>query len=437
MKKIQLLLFFSWWLTGSTMLLGQVQEVCTDCNVTPVTTLKIHSIAQGVLVPKMTTAERLAIDSPSKGSLIFDTSNEEFWLFNGTTWIAMNRITGPQGIQGNQGPRGPQGIQGPRGAQGKTGPRGIQGMQGIQGAGGAQGPTGIRGPKGRTGQTGPVGPQGIQGASGRTGASGPRGFTGKQGAKGDTGARGPQGIQGPTGPVGTRGYQGLRGDRGPMGHQGPMGLQGFQGLRGSQGVRGPQGPRGVQGPQGISIKGDPGPQGPRGPRGLAGACCNTQLKEELEEMISFKKVFVEQDNLIIAQKAQLEEMNIRLNNMVEVLDNALKATAVIADNQEEIKPTPPVATASLVLEEQASLAQNYPNPFQKVTNIEYYIPAATKEAIIQITNMEGKQIGEVKLVDSGHGLLTVDANTYSTGTFFYTLILDGEVTGTKKMILTK
>jgi len=458
MRKIKLFLFFSWWLTGSTMLLGQVQETCTDCNTSPVTTLKIHPIAQGVVVPKMTTAERMVIDSPAKGSLIFDTTQDEFWIFDGSTWVAMSRITGPRGIQG---PRGPQGVQGPRGAQGKTGPRGIQGMQGVQGPRGAQGMTGNRGPKGHRGPTGPVGPQGIQGASGpqgRTGARGPkgykgavgpqgipgpkgasgspgpRGYAGKKGARGYTGAIGPQGIQGSTGPIGPRGYQGLRGKRGHQGYQGPMGLQGFQGIRGSQGAIGPQGPRGVQGAQGISIKGDPGPAGPRG---APGACCSSQIAEEMEELISFKKDFNEQNTLIKNQKAQLEEMDIRLNNLVEVLNKTVKTTTIVAGNQQDITATPPIATASLVLEEQATLAQNYPNPFRKVTNIEYYIPSTAKEAIIKITTMDGQQIGEVLLTGSGHGLLAIDANTYSTGTFYYTLFLDGEVSDTKKMVLVK
>lgn len=417
MTKIKLLLFAFWCFTNTTILLSQTPEVCIDCDATPRASLKIHSVAQGVIVPKMTSLERLAILNPTTGTLIFDTTNNNFWLFDGNTWVAMSTVTASQRVV--QGPRGPQGIQGPRGPQGKTGPRGVQGIQGVQGP---------KGTKGRTGARGPQGYNGPKGNRGAVGARGPRGYTGTTGAKGDTGARGPQGVQGLTGP---RGAQGLRGPQGPQGHQGPMGLQGFQGLRGSQGARGPQGPRGVQGPQGISIKGEPGPRGPVGP---AGPCCSSSLAEELEELARLKAVFEEQATLVTAQKAQIEEMDIRLNHLVEMLAQALKSPAVITDVQKEIS-APVVVTANLVLEEQAALAQNYPNPFQKSTNIEYYIPSTTKEAVMRITNIEGQQIGMVQLEETGHGLVTIDANTYASGTFFYTLILDGEVSDTKKMIL--
>ena len=437
MTKIKLLLFFCWCLTSTTFLSGQVQATCVDCDTTPPLSLKVQSVAQGVLVPKMTTVERLEIVNPAKGSLIFDTTEDSFWVFNGDSWIIMNSITSTQVIQGPVGPTGPTGPRGPqgiRGPQGRAGASGIQGIQGMQGPGGPQGMTGRRGSKGRTGSVGPTGPQGIQGPRGETGAHGPRGYRGTTGAKGDTGAMGPQGIQGPTGPVGTRGYQGLRGARGPQGHQGPMGLQGFQGLRGSQGARGPQGPRGVQGPQGLSIKGDPGAPGPRGP---VGPCCSSFLEDELEELARFKTIFEEQNTIVITQKARLAEMNIRLNNLVEKLDKVSEKPTATAEIQRELNPTSLTPTASLVLDEQATLAQNYPNPFQKTTNIEYYIPSTTEEAIIRITNIDGKQIGEVQLEGSGHGLLRIDANTYSTGTFFYTLMLDGTVSETKKMILRK
>lgn len=416
MTKIKLFLLFSWWLTSSTILLGQTSAFRTTTT------------TQGVIVPTMTTAERLSIINPDKNTLIFDASSDEFWLFDGTSWIPMNSMTGQQGVQGPAGPQGVQGIQGPRGRAGKTGPQGNQGIQGIQGPAGPQGKTGNRGAKGYTGQRGP---QGVQGAPGAQGA---QGKTGARGERGRTGARGPQGVQGLTGPKGNQGYQGIKGDRGPrgrQGYQGSMGLQGFQGIRGPQGHQGRRGQRGIQGPQGNSIKGDQGPRGAVGPRGPAGPCCSAVMSEEL---VHFKKVFEEQDAIITAQKMQLEEMNIRLNNIVEVFNTKLEPTTV--DNN-LVKPIKSITATTLVLQEQATLAQNYPNPFRQVTNVEYYIPSSAKDALIQITTLDGQKIGEVQLEGVGHGILTLDTNTYKTGSFYYTLLIDGAVFETKTMVLSK
>lgn len=110
------------------------------------------------------------------------------WMWNGTTWVNIGVM------------RGPQGPQGPTGATGPQGPQGAQGVKGDTGATGAQGPQGV---KGDTGPTGAQGPQGVKGDTGATGAQGPQGVEGPVGATGPTGPTGntgPQGIQGPVGP---------------------------------------------------------------------------------------------------------------------------------------------------------------------------------------------------------------------------------------------
>lgn len=54
------------------------------------------------------------------------------YVYNGTSWINIGPLQGPQGVQG---PQGIQGIQGVQGIQGETGPQGIQGVQGETGNG--------------------------------------------------------------------------------------------------------------------------------------------------------------------------------------------------------------------------------------------------------------------------------------------------------------
>jgi hypothetical protein len=48
--------------------------------------LDVNSTTKGFLVPRMTTAQRNAIASPSIGLQIFDTTTNSFWYFNGTAW---------------------------------------------------------------------------------------------------------------------------------------------------------------------------------------------------------------------------------------------------------------------------------------------------------------------------------------------------------------
>lgn len=55
-------------------------------NPDPSALLDLSSTTQGLLAPRMTTAQRLAITSPAIGLLVYDTSLLQFVYFNGFTW---------------------------------------------------------------------------------------------------------------------------------------------------------------------------------------------------------------------------------------------------------------------------------------------------------------------------------------------------------------
>jgi len=117
--------------------------------------LDVSSTTKGLLIPRMTTAERTAISPlglPQRGLLVYDISFNQFFFWDGTAWIM---AVGPTG------PIGPTGLAGATGIQGPTGPIG---PTGLAGATGIQGPTGPIGPTGLTGATGPL----VPGTSGQT-----------------------------------------------------------------------------------------------------------------------------------------------------------------------------------------------------------------------------------------------------------------------------
>lgn len=58
-------------------------------NPHPSAILDITSDEGGLLTPRMGTADRLAIASPAKGLLVFDTDLDEFYFFDGTIWSSM------------------------------------------------------------------------------------------------------------------------------------------------------------------------------------------------------------------------------------------------------------------------------------------------------------------------------------------------------------
>ena len=125
--------------------------------------LDLTSSDKGMLVPRVTTAQRIAIIAPATGLLVYDTDFSQFWYFDGTLWVPIYVGIGPAG------PTGPTGDPGLAGAVGPTGDPGIDGPTGPIGPTGAIGPTGDPGLLGPTGSTGMTGPTGVTGSTGTPG----------------------------------------------------------------------------------------------------------------------------------------------------------------------------------------------------------------------------------------------------------------------------
>ncbi|MBA3682913.1 MAG: tail fiber domain-containing protein [Bacteroidetes bacterium] len=80
------------------------------------------------------------------------------------------------------------------------------------------------------------------------------------------------------------------------------------------------------------------------------------------------------------------------------------------------------------------LDQNVPNPFAENTSITYTIPSTFKTAQIIFTGIDGKIIKTAEIKESGSGKINVFAADLSSGLYTYSLVIDGQVKETKKMI---
>jgi hypothetical protein len=97
----------------------------------PSAALDVSSDSKGILIPRMTASERIAISAPAQGLLVYQTDGTEgFWFFDGATWVQSIGQTGATGATGPAGATGATGPQGPEGPAGATGPPGATGPQG-------------------------------------------------------------------------------------------------------------------------------------------------------------------------------------------------------------------------------------------------------------------------------------------------------------------
>ena len=53
--------------------------------------LNVASLAakKGLLIPRMTAAERIALPVPAQGAMVYETSTDLFWHYNGTVWVPL------------------------------------------------------------------------------------------------------------------------------------------------------------------------------------------------------------------------------------------------------------------------------------------------------------------------------------------------------------
>jgi len=147
---------------------------------------------------------------------------------------------------------------------------------------------------------------------------------------------------------------------------------------------------------------------------------HNELKNEIEVKDSVINSLQDQINTLYGMITSCCSNNSNSqNNSIQQNQNNLNSLDItLTDN-----------TTSIVLD------QNVPNPFAEQTTITFTLVEGVKKAQMLFYNIEGKLIQSVELSTSaGQGQINVFANDLSTGVYTYTLVVDGEIKGTKRMV---
>jgi photosystem II stability/assembly factor-like uncharacterized protein len=99
----------------------------------------------------------------------------------------------------------------------------------------------------------------------------------------------------------------------------------------------------------------------------------------------------------------------------------------------------PVQQTSTEVPEEFILYQNYPNPFNPKTNIKYSIKRETENVKLVVYDIQGRETAVLVNERQSAGTYQTDFNAshLASGVYFYSLIIDGAVVDTKKMLLVK
>ncbi|MCC7534376.1 MAG: tail fiber domain-containing protein [Bacteroidia bacterium] len=165
--------------------------------------------------------------------------------------------------------------------------------------------------------------------------------------------------------------------------------------------------------------------------------------------VNFKSVEYEQliPFLIKAmqeQQAKIDSLTTKLNSKDSIQDARLAALeAAIATCCSNNSAKTANNTGSSVLNQMdvelsdkdaIVLNQNVPNPFAEQTTITYNVPSSVGKAQLLFYNSAGQIIQTVDIKTRGKGKVNVFAADLSSGMYHYTLVADGQVVDSKKMV---
>jgi hypothetical protein len=129
------------------------------------------------------------------------------------------------------------------------------------------------------------------------------------------------------------------------------------------------------------------------------------------------------------QQAQLDSMKTMLSSCCSNNSNARTT-----QNNNNGKASASNIDVELSDADVVVLNQNIPNPFAEQTTITYNIPKNANAAQILFYDVNGRQIKAVDITKKGPGQLNVYANDLTNGIYSYTLIVDGKIIDTRKML---
>ncbi|MEO1655930.1 MAG: tail fiber domain-containing protein, partial [Bacteroidota bacterium] len=143
-----------------------------------------------------------------------------------------------------------------------------------------------------------------------------------------------------------------------------------------------------------------------------------------------QKVFPE----LVAQDGE-GYLSVNYDGLIPVLIEALKEQKQRIDQLEDKLSQQEVENQTETFEHPAQLYQNQPNPFAKSTIIPFYLPEGISQAQLLISDLQGRAIKHLPITQRGKGQIELTVQGWEKGIYLYTLILDGTLGQSKRMLV--
>jgi len=149
-----------------------------------------------------------------------------------------------------------------------------------------------------------------------------------------------------------------------------------------------------------------------------------------EFTVPLVKATQEQQDLIVELRADNERRKSEISTLQNRITELESLTQQLLDNQQSDQEAP------IILGQSPTLEQNQPNPTHAMTRIGYFLPTGKIGTLI-ITAIDGKELQRITLSQNGEGQVDLQTRSLPAGTYNYSLIVDGQIVDTKRMVLQK
>ncbi len=134
-----------------------------------------------------------------------------------------------------------------------------------------------------------------------------------------------------------------------------------------------------------------------------------------------------------ALRSEVDQLKDQMAQVMEMLTHVDNSMGNCCGTYKEFEPS----NQQVPTREKAELMQNIPNPFGSSTLIKFFLPEHAGQASLHFYDVSGVELSAKVLGAKGHSQVIFNDSQLPSGTYFYSLVVDGEVLDTKRMILLK